>query len=98
MAQQVHGVHGGSAALDDYRSQFSLPTGYTPQGDDVNLARPTEIVERLVINPDSSSNAEFPHSLTQVPDGSEVRLDVPAAAPDGHHRSPSLGAASLPGQ
>lgn len=30
MAQQAHGEHGGSAALDDYRSQFSLPTGYTP--------------------------------------------------------------------
>lgn len=63
----------------------------------MNIARPTEIVERLVINPDSSSNAEFPNSLTQVQDGSDARLEVPAVASGERRRSPSVGAASLPG-
>ena len=77
-AHEARGEHGAGATLDDYRSQFSAPTGFTPEAEDVNLARPTEIVERLVINPDSSSNAEFQNSLTQVQDRSDPRLDVPA--------------------
>ena len=56
---------GASDAIEDYRSAFSLPTGFTPLEDQL-MARPTEIVERLVINPESSSNVEYVSSPARV--------------------------------
>ena len=56
----VHNM-GSSDIIEGYRSAFSLPTGFIPL-DEPALGRPTEIVERLVINPESSSNVDFANS------------------------------------